>query len=80
MRDRIDHIVQALFDKSSLQDCSLQQVDYLAHQYPYFSTAQLLLLKKTEKGSEVRARQLQRAALHFLQPLAIRTLAATGAI
>jgi hypothetical protein len=69
MRDRIDHIVQALFDKSSLQDCSLQQVDYLAHQYPYFSTAQLLLLKKTEKGSEVRARQLQRAALHFCSPL-----------
>jgi hypothetical protein len=69
MRDRTDHIVQALFDKPSLQDCSLQQVDYLAHQYPYFSTAQLLLLKKTEIGSEAHAQQLQRTALHFCSPL-----------
>jgi hypothetical protein len=69
MRDRTDHIVQALFDKPSLQDCTLQQVDYLAHQYPYFSTAQLLLLKKAESGSEAHAKQLQRAALHFCSPL-----------
>ena len=69
MRDRTDHIVQALYDKPSLQDCSLQQVDYLAHQYPYFSTAQLLLLKKTDSGSEAQAKQLQRTALHFCSPL-----------
>ena len=61
--------MQALYDKPSLQDCSLQQVDYLAHQYPYFSTAQLLLLKKTDSGSEAHAKQLQRAALHFCSPL-----------
>lgn len=61
--------MQLLLNKPSLQACSLQQVDYLAHQYPYFSTAQLLLLQKADKASEMHARQLQRTALHFTNPL-----------
>lgn len=69
MTDRTDALAQALFNKSSLHDCSLQQVDYLAHQYPYFSTAQLLLLQKLEKNPEESAKQLQRTALHFSNPL-----------
>jgi hypothetical protein len=40
-------------------------VDYLAHQYPYFSAAQLLLLQK--KGFD--GDQLQRTALHTAHPL-----------
>src|SRR5687767_10100231 len=69
MSDRTDSLVQALFNKPSLQDCSLQQVDYLAHQYPYFNTAQMLLLQKAGKNSEVFTKQLQRTALHFSNPL-----------
>ena len=69
MTDRTDAIVQALFNKPSLQDCSLQQVDYMAHQYPYFTTAQLLLLQKCEPASAVFKTQLQRTALHFSNPL-----------
>lgn len=72
MSDRTDAMVQALFNKLSLQDCSLQQVDYLAHQYPYFSTAQLLLLQKAETNKEAYAAQLQRTALHFSNPLQLR--------
>ena len=72
MSDRTDALAQVLFNKSSLQECSLQQVDYLAHQYPYFSTAQLLLLQKTEPGSEAYTRQLQRTALHFSNPLQLQ--------
>src|SRR4051812_5324224 len=73
MSDRTDTLVQVLFNKSSLQECSLQQVDYLAHQYPYFSTAQLLFLQKTEPGSEAYTKQLQRTALHFSNPLQLQS-------
>src|SRR4051794_20046571 len=72
MSDRIDALAQALFNKPSLQECSLQQVDYLAHQYPYFSTAQLLLLQKTESASEGYTTQLQRTALHLSNPLQLQ--------
>lgn len=69
MSSRMDALAQVLFNKPSLEACSLQQVDYLAHQYPYFSTAQLLLLQKAEPGSEVYNYQLQRTALQFSNPL-----------
>src|SRR5215217_9060253 len=72
MSDRTDALAQALFNKPSLQECSLQQVDYLAHQYPYFSTAQLLLLQKTEPGSEAYTTRLQQTALHFSNPLQLQ--------
>jgi hypothetical protein len=69
MSDRTDAIVQALFNKPSLQECSRQQVDSLAQRHPYFCTAQLLLLQKTEREGEAQAAQLQRAALYFSNPL-----------
>jgi len=72
MSDRTDALVQALFNKPSLQACSLQQVDYLAHQYPYFTTAQLFLLQKAEPASEVYINQQQRVALHFSNPLQLQ--------
>jgi hypothetical protein len=72
MTDRSDALVQALFQKPTLQACSLQQVDYLAHQYPYFSVAQILLLQKTEPGSEAYSRQLHQVALHVSQPLRLQ--------
>jgi len=72
MSDRTDALAQVLFNKPTLQECSLQQVDYLAHQYPYFSTAQLLLLQKTEPGSEAYTTRLQQTALHFSNPLQLQ--------
>lgn len=68
----MDALAQVLFNQPSLEDCSLQQVDYLAHQYPYFSTAQLLLLQKAERDSEVYNYQLQRTALQFSNPLQLQ--------
>src|SRR6476646_2379247 len=72
MSDRTDTLAQVLFNKPSLQECSLQQVEYLAHQYPYFSTAQLLLLQKTEPSSVAYTQQLQRTALYFSNPLPLQ--------
>jgi hypothetical protein len=72
MTDRTDALAQTLFNKPALQDCSLQQVEYLAHQYPYFSTAQLLLLQKTPPRSEAYDLNQQRVALHFSNPLQLQ--------
>lgn len=72
MSDRTDALVQAVLDKPALQDCSLQQLEYLAHQYPYYNPAQLLLLQKTQADTEAYARQLQRTALHFSNPLQLQ--------
>jgi len=69
-----DALAEALFKKPTLQDCSLQQVDYLAHQYPYFSTAQLLLLQKSEADADAHPKQLQRTALHFSNPFQLHFL------
>lgn len=74
MTDSTGLLAQALFEKPTLQACSLQQVDYLAHQYPYFSTAQLLLLQKAELNAEAYAQQLQRTALYFSTPLQLHYL------
>jgi hypothetical protein len=73
MTDRTDALAQAVFQKPSLQSCSLQQVDYLAHQYPYFTAAQLLLLQKTEPGSEDYRQLLHHVALHVSNPLQFQT-------
>src|SRR5215218_9508962 len=72
MTDRTDARAQALFQKPMLQACSLQQVNYLAHQYPYFTAAQLLLLQKTEPDSEAYRQQLQQVALHTSNTLQLQ--------
>lgn len=69
MREQTDALARLLFNKPSVPDCSLEQVEYLAQQYPYFSVAQLLLLQKTETGAADYLKNSQRAALHFSNPL-----------
>lgn len=70
MSKRTDLLTQQLWNKSSLDDCSETEIEALAHQYPYFSTVQLLLLQK--RGSAVEDGAYQKAALHCPNPLLVQ--------
>lgn len=70
MTHAIDSLVQAIFRKNSLSDCSEQELQTLCDQYPYFAAPQLLLAqKKKADAGEDFARQLQKAILFFPSPL-----------
>ncbi|MBD0331309.1 MAG: hypothetical protein ICV66_01510 [Chitinophagaceae bacterium] len=64
MAEHFTELVQQLFGKHSLEDCSEQELRALTEKYPYFNTAQFLLLKKLKKDSDEYRVQLQKAALY----------------
>ena len=66
----IDTLVKAIFQKESLDDCSLEELQTLARQYSYFTPVQLLLAEKLSSENEnLYKEQLQKLALHFSNPL-----------
>jgi hypothetical protein len=63
-------LVKSIMEKSSLAECSITELQQLASQYPYFGPAQLLLAKKALDENDPEAdKYLQRAILHFSEPL-----------
>ncbi|HET9744398.1 MAG TPA: hypothetical protein VFP97_01730 [Chitinophagaceae bacterium] len=70
MHELINKLAFSLFKKNSLEECSIEEITELANQYPYFSSAQLLLAAK-EKQSEHPdfEQQLITASLHINNPL-----------
>src|SRR6186997_1311089 len=46
MHELINKLAFSLFRKNSLDQCSTEEIEHLAKQYPYFSSAQLLLVAK----------------------------------
>ena len=66
----IDTLVKAIFQKESLDDCSLEELQTLARQYSFFTPVQLLLAEKLSLENEnLYKEQLQKLALHFSNPL-----------
>src|SRR4051812_10774591 len=60
MGDQIHVLAQQIFGKSSVQECSLQEIRELTQRYPYFAPAQFLLLEKLrQEGSPEYGEQLQ---------------------
>ncbi|MBD0296910.1 MAG: hypothetical protein ICV84_17215 [Flavisolibacter sp.] len=73
MRDQFDLLVQQLFNKPSLHDCSVEELGHAAEQYPYFAPAQLLYLRKL-KGTPEYEQQYQKAILYHHDPLTFDNL------
>ena len=74
MNSAIDQLAKSILQKDNLEQCSLDELQRLIDQYPYFSAAQLLLAKKlsiepTAENTELYKQQLQKAALLFYNPL-----------
>ena len=70
MHELINKLVFSLFRKNSLEQCSTEEIEQLAKQYPYFSSAQLLLAAKQKQTDHPGfEKQLVATSLHVNNPL-----------
>lgn len=75
MNDRIATLVKSLFQKESLHDCTVEELQTIARQYPYFSPAQFLLAEKLKSvNGDLYAEQTQKLSLYFDNPLWLKYL------
>lgn len=70
MSERIHALAQILLGKTSLEECSVEEIRHLTKRFPYFAPAQFLLLQKLkETGSPEAEKQNQKTILYFPDPL-----------
>jgi len=68
--DNVTALVRSIFQKESLDDCSLEELQAMARQYSYFTPVQFLLVEKLRTTDEnLYKEQLQKLSLHFSNPL-----------
>jgi hypothetical protein len=78
MHELINKLAFSLFKKNSAEECSMEEVTELAKQYPYFSSAQLLLAAKQKQvGHPDVVKQLATASLHVNNPFWLDHLLST---
>ncbi|HYM93228.1 MAG TPA: hypothetical protein VET23_03760 [Chitinophagaceae bacterium] len=70
MNSSFDQLAKAVIKKDSLKDCSLQELQQLAGQYPYFGAVQLLLLGKLKEANAADFKeQLKNGSIFFQNPM-----------
>src|SRR5688572_10829019 len=70
MHELINKLAFSLFKKNSLEECNLEEIEDLAKQYPYFSSAQVLLAAKQKQTNHRDfEKHLATASLHIPNPL-----------
>lgn len=70
MHELINKLAFSLFKKNSVDECSIEEVTELAKQYPYFSSAQILLAAKQKQTDHPGfEKQLTTASLRVNNPL-----------
>ena len=70
MHELINKLAFSLFRKNSLEQCSTEEIEHLAKQYPYFSSAQLLLVAKQKQSDHPDfEKHLISTSLHVNNPL-----------
>lgn len=75
MQEMLNKLVQSLFNKNSVADCSINELTTLADQYPYFSTSQLLLTQKLKQENDPGyAEQHNKTSLFVNNPLWLNLL------
>src|SRR6476659_3953366 len=68
--ETVTALVRSIFQKESLDDCSLEELQAMARQYSYFTPVQFLLAEKLKTTDEkLYKEQLQKLSLHFNNPL-----------
>ncbi len=66
----VDELVRSIFQKESLNDCSVEDLQTIAAQYSYFTPVQFLLAEKLRPANEsLYKEKLQTLSLHFNNPL-----------
>jgi hypothetical protein len=70
MHELINKLAFSLFKKNSIEECSTEEIENLAKQYPYFSSAQLLLAAKQKEINNLDfQKHLITTSLHVNNPL-----------
>jgi len=70
MNSPVENILQHLFQTDSLQNVSVEQIQQLINEQPYYDAAYLLLAKKLHSTNDSNyEKAVQRAALHFSNEL-----------
>lgn len=70
MSERIHALAQHLLGKSSIEECSLEELQHITKRFPFFAPAQFLLLQKLkDSGSPEAEAQQRKAVLYFHDPL-----------
>ncbi len=69
MNNAISPLSKAVFNKSSIESCSLVEIKTLADKYPYFAAIQVLLSAKFKENKEAGFKsQLQKTSLFITNP------------
>ncbi|GAC1425689.1 MAG: hypothetical protein NVSMB7_02130 [Chitinophagaceae bacterium] len=75
MQAPFDNIVQHLFHQPSLHSVTVDELEHLARQHPYFAAAHFLLLKKMQDTQHPDfTAQLHKTTLYFNNPLWLQFL------
>jgi hypothetical protein len=69
MNGLLNELARSVVQKNSAGECSVEDLEQLVNQFPYFSAAHLLLAKKIESGE-----QFKKASLFFYNPLWLQYL------
>ena len=78
MHELINKLAFSLFKKNTIDECGLEEIEDLARQYPYFSSAQLLLAaKQKQTNNGAFEKHLTTASLHVNNPLWVNHLLTT---
>ena len=69
------HVLQKLFSEGSLDNISVERLQQIVEEHPYFTFAQFLLARKLRDTSSTDFEtQSQKAALYFNEPIWLQTL------
>lgn len=70
MNDLFNKLAYSLFNKNSVDECSVEELKDMADKYPYFSSAQILYLKKlAQEDHPSRNDQFEKTSLTTHNPL-----------
>ena len=75
MQSPFDNIVQHLFHQPSLHSVTVDEIENMAQQHPYFAAAHFLLLRKMQETDHPQfGTQLHKTTLYFNNPLWLQFL------
>ena len=68
--NNLQHILQVVFRKESLDEVSVEELEHASMEHPLFAPLHFLLAKKYKQtGNELYEKQIRKTALHFHNPL-----------
>ncbi len=70
MNSTVNEITKSITGRPSLFECSIDELQQLTSQYPFFAPAKFLLAKKMkENNSFLFEEQIQKASIYFQNPI-----------